>query len=122
MHLLSKGTMHRRHKWNSQYSAGSAWREMRSHQRNGLIPLKKLKICLRPFEGKCPIPESEFMHFNIENDGSPATIVALFLCRAIAKMYPDAEDARIALRAGSEAVLHGICTGITLMAGKRSLR
>ncbi len=44
------------------------------------------------------IPESEFMHFNIENDGSPATIVALFLCRAIAKMYPDAEDAiRVAL-------------------------
>ena len=44
------------------------------------------------------IPESEFMQFNIENDGSPGTMVALFLSRAIAKLYPDAEDSiRIAL-------------------------
>ena len=44
------------------------------------------------------IPESEFMRFNIENDGSPATMVALFLSRAIAKLFPDAEDViRIAL-------------------------
>lgn len=44
------------------------------------------------------IPESEFMQFNIENDGSPGTMVSLFLSRAIAGMYPDEKDAiRIAL-------------------------
>lgn len=44
------------------------------------------------------IPESDFMRFNIENDGSPGTMVALFLSRAIAGLYPDAKDSiRIAL-------------------------
>ena len=41
------------------------------------------------------IPESEFMRFNIDNDGSPGTMVALFLSRAIAKMYPENQDAII---------------------------
>lgn len=53
------------------------------------------------------IPESEFMRFNIENDGSPGTMVSLFLCRAIAKMYPDAKDAiRIALCINQRKALH----------------
>ena len=39
------------------------------------------------------IPESEFMRFNIQNDGSPATMVSLFLCRAVANLYPDNTDA-----------------------------
>ena len=37
------------------------------------------------------IPESEFMHFNLENDGSPGTLVSLFLSRAIAKLNPGME-------------------------------
>ena len=44
------------------------------------------------------IPESEFMKFNIENDGSPGTMVSLFLCRAIAKLFPESKDTiRVAL-------------------------
>ena len=44
------------------------------------------------------ISESEFMRFTLDNDGSPGTMVALLLSRAIAKLFPEAEDAiRIAL-------------------------
>ena len=53
------------------------------------------------------ISESEFMRFNIENDGSPGTMVALFLSRAISKMYPDAkEPIRIALCVNQRNALH----------------
>lgn len=38
------------------------------------------------------IPEDEFMRFNIENDGSPATMVSLFLSRAIANCFPNSND------------------------------
>ena len=38
------------------------------------------------------IPESEFMRFNIENDGSPATMVSLFLSRAIHRLFPEDPD------------------------------
>lgn len=38
------------------------------------------------------IDEKEFMRFNIENDGSPATMISLLLSRAIAKLFPDRED------------------------------
>ena len=38
------------------------------------------------------IPEKEFMQFNISNDGSPGTIIALFLSRAIEKVNPKHED------------------------------
>ena len=38
------------------------------------------------------VSESEFMKFNLDHDGSPGTMVALLLSRAIAKMYPDAKD------------------------------
>lgn len=37
------------------------------------------------------IPEAEFMQFNISNDGSPATVVALLLARTIDALHPDAE-------------------------------
>ena len=44
------------------------------------------------------IDESEFMHFSMDNDGSPGTITALFLSRAVAKLFPDEKDPiRIAL-------------------------
>ena len=36
------------------------------------------------------IPEQEFMRFNISNDGSPATIVALLLARTIDALHPEA--------------------------------
>lgn len=38
------------------------------------------------------IPEDAFMRFNFSNDGSPATIVALLLARAISALHPDAEQ------------------------------
>jgi hypothetical protein len=34
------------------------------------------------------IPEGEFMRFNIRNDGSPATMLSLLLCRAIERVAP----------------------------------
>lgn len=37
------------------------------------------------------IPEAAFMRFNMSNDGSPATIVALLLARAIDALHPGAE-------------------------------
>ena len=44
------------------------------------------------------ISESEFMKFNLDNDGSPGTMVSLLLSRAIAKLFPEAKDIiRIAL-------------------------
>lgn len=53
------------------------------------------------------ISESEFMQFNIENDGSPGTMVALFLSRALAKLFPEAEDViRIALCVNLRKALH----------------
>ena len=38
------------------------------------------------------IPEKEFMRFNISNDGSPGTIIALFLARAIDKLNAKSKD------------------------------
>lgn len=38
------------------------------------------------------ISESEFMKFNVENGGTPGTMVSLFLSRAIAKLFPDNKD------------------------------
>ena len=38
------------------------------------------------------IDEKEFMRFNIQNDGSPATMIALLFSRAVARLYPDRED------------------------------
>ena len=40
------------------------------------------------------IPEKASMQFNLSNDGSPATIVALLLARAIETLHPDASPAR----------------------------
>ncbi len=38
------------------------------------------------------ISEKEFMRFNISNEGSPGTIVALFLSRAIDSLHPQATE------------------------------
>ena len=37
------------------------------------------------------IPEKTFMKFNISNDGSPATIVALLIARTVEALHPDAK-------------------------------
>ena len=53
------------------------------------------------------ISESEFMRFNLDNDGSPGTMVSLLISRAIAKMYPDAkEPVRITLCVNQRNALH----------------
>ena len=39
------------------------------------------------------ITESDFMRFNKENGASPGTMVALLLSRAIAKLFPNVDDA-----------------------------
>ena len=38
------------------------------------------------------IPEKEFMRFNFSNDGSPGTVIALFLARAIRRVTPIKKD------------------------------
>ena len=38
------------------------------------------------------ISEEEFMRFNISNEGSPGTILALFLARAISSVHPETAD------------------------------
>ena len=53
------------------------------------------------------IDESEFMRFSMDNDGSPGTITALFLSRAVAKLFPDEKDPiRIALCVNQRKALH----------------
>ncbi len=64
------------------------------------------------------ISESEFMSFNLDNDGSPGTMVSLLLSRAIAKLYPDAENIiRIALCVNQRKALHAPLAHHTLVGG-----
>ena len=74
------------------------------------------------------ISETEFMRFNIENDGSPGTMVALFLCRAISKLYPEAEEPiRIALCVNQRGALntplaHQSLVGAAMLEYKEKLK
>lgn len=53
------------------------------------------------------ISETEFMRFNLDNDGSPGTMVSLLLSRSIAKLYPEARDIiRITLCVNQRTALH----------------
>jgi len=53
------------------------------------------------------ISEEEFMRFNLDHDGSPGTMVALLFSRAVAKLYPEAENIiRIALCVNQRNALH----------------
>lgn len=64
------------------------------------------------------IPEDEFMRFNIQNDGSPGTMVSLFLSRAIAKLYPDCEDViRITMTVNQRKALKTPLAHQTLVGG-----
>ena len=74
------------------------------------------------------VSESEFMRFNIENDGSPGTMVALLLSRAIARLYPDVQDPiRIALCVNQRKALgaplaHQSLVGGVMLEYKEKLR
>ena len=64
------------------------------------------------------ISESEFMKFNLDNDGSPGTMVSLLLSRAIAKLYPDAKDIiRITLCVNQRNALHAPLAHQSLVGG-----
>lgn len=64
------------------------------------------------------IPEDAFMRFNIQNDGSPATMVSLFLSRAVAKLYPECEDViRIAMTVNQRKALKAPLAHQTLVGG-----
>lgn len=53
------------------------------------------------------ISEEEFMRFNLSNEGSPGTIIALFLARAIDSLHADAADpVVIAMCVNQRAALH----------------
>ena len=64
------------------------------------------------------IDESEFMRFNLDNDGSPGTMVALLFSRAVAALYPEAkEPIRIALCVNQRRALHAPLAHQSLVGG-----
>lgn len=64
------------------------------------------------------IDESEFMRFNLDNDGSPGTMVALLFSRAVAALYPEAKEAiRIALCVNQRRALHAPLAHHSLVGG-----
>lgn len=64
------------------------------------------------------VSESEFMRFNIQNDGSPATMVALFLSRAFHRLFPQDPDViRIALALNLRPALHAPLAHQNLVGG-----
>ena len=64
------------------------------------------------------VSESEFMRFNLDNDGSPGTMVCLLLSRAIAKLFPKAENTiRLALCVNQRKALHAPLAHQSLVGG-----
>ena len=64
------------------------------------------------------ISESEFMRFNLDNGGSPGTMVSLLLSRAISKLFPEAENViRIALCLNQRKALHAPLAHQSLVGG-----
>lgn len=64
------------------------------------------------------VSESEFMRFVTQHSGTPGTMTALFLSRAVAKLYPDSEDTiRIALCVNQRKALHAPLAHQTLVGG-----
>lgn len=64
------------------------------------------------------ISEKEFMRFNLDNDGTPGTMVALLLSRAIAKLFPESENAiRIALCVNQRKALNAPLAHQSLIGG-----
>lgn len=64
------------------------------------------------------VSESEFMRFNLDNDGSPGTMVCLLLSRAIAKLFPEAENTiRLALCVNQRKALRAPLAHQSLVGG-----
>ena len=64
------------------------------------------------------VSESEFMRFNLDNDGSPGTMVSLLLSRAIARVNPEAQDPiRIILCVNQRNALHAPLAHQSLVGG-----
>ena len=64
------------------------------------------------------IDESKFMRFNLDNDGSPGTMVALLFSRAVAALYPEAKETiRIALCVNQRRALHAPLAHHSLVGG-----
>ena len=64
------------------------------------------------------VSETEFMRFNLDNDGSPGTMVSLLLSRAIAKLFPKAENTiRITLCVNQRKALHASLAHQSLVGG-----
>ena len=64
------------------------------------------------------IDEKEFMRFNSENDGSPGTMTALFLSRAIEKIHPACtKDIRLLLAVNMRPALRAPLARQTLVGG-----
>ena len=83
-----------------------------------LIALAGLKEDHRHTVYSIAISESEFMKFNLDNDGSPGTMVSLLLSRAIAKLYPEAKDIiRITLCVNQRNALHAPLAHQSLVGG-----
>ena len=58
------------------------------------------------------------MRFNLDNDGSPGTMVSLLLSRAISKLFPEAENViRIALCLNQRKALHAPLAHQSLVGG-----
>ena len=58
------------------------------------------------------------MRFNLDNDGSPGTMVSLLFSRAVAKLFPDAKEAiRIALCVNQRKALHAPLAHQSLVGG-----
>ncbi len=64
------------------------------------------------------IDEKEFMRFNAENDGSPGTMVSLFLSRAIERIHPASSNAlRVLLAVNMRPALRAPLAHQTLVGG-----
>ena len=74
------------------------------------------------------ISETEFMRFNLDNNGSPGTMVSLLLSRAVAKLYPDSDEMiRIALcvnqrKALNAPLAHHSLVGAVMLEYKDKMR
>lgn len=93
-----------------------------------LITEGKLENDVNPTVYSVAIPEKEFMRFNIEHDGSPGTMTALFFSRAVCGLFPDCKDnVRISLCVNQRPALnaplaHQSLVGSAMLEYKEKLR
>ena len=83
-----------------------------------LVAMAGLEEDRQPTVYSIAIDESEFMGFTRDVDGSPGTTIALLFSRAIAKMYPDAQDTiRISLCVNQRPALRAPLAHQSLVGG-----